>query len=84
VFLSSVLWDFTSTFKQAIKDIDNGTYGTHGYNLSLSNGGISLLHSKYIPASVWAAMQAAKAKIAAGTIKIPVTHKAGDVQKLLK
>ncbi len=84
VFLSSVLWDFTGTFKQAIKDIDNGTYGTHGYNLSLSNGGISLLHSKYIPASVWAAMQAAKAKIAAGTIKIPVTHKAGDVQKLLK
>src|SRR5437879_1538230 len=84
VFLSSVLWDFTGTFKQAIKDIDNGTYGTHGYNLSLSNGGISLLHSKYIPASVWAAMQAAKAKIAAGTIKIPVTHKAGDVQKLIK
>ena len=84
VLLSSVLWDFTGTFKQAIKDIDNGTYGTHGYNLSLANGGISLLHSKYIPASVWAAMQAAKAKIAAGTIKIPVTHKAGDVQKLLK
>src|SRR5437016_143334 len=54
VFLSSVLWSFTGTFKQAIKDIDAGTYGTHGYNLSLANGGISLLHSKYIPASTWA------------------------------
>ena len=84
VFLSSVLWNFTGTFTQAIKDINNGTYGTHGYDLSLQNGGISLLQSKYIPAGVWSEIQAAQAKIMAGKITIPVTHKAGDVQKLLK
>jgi basic membrane protein A len=84
VFLSSVLWDFTGTYKQAIKDIDAGTYGTHGYNLDLKNGGISLLKTKYIPAATWAAINAAKAKILSGAIKIPVTHKAGDVEKLLK
>ncbi len=84
VFLSSVLWNFTRTFSQAIKDVNNGTYGTHGYNLSLKNGGISLLHSKYIPAAVWAQIQAAQAKIMAGKITIPVTHNAGAVQKLIK
>ncbi len=84
VFLSSVLWNFTRTFTQAIKDVNKGTYGTHGYDLSLGNGGISLLHSKYIPAATWSQIEAAKAKIMAGKIKIPTTHKAGDVQKLLK
>ena len=53
VFLSSVLWTFTNTYKAAIKDINAGTYGTHGYHLTLKNGGISLLKTKYIPASVW-------------------------------
>jgi basic membrane protein A len=84
VFLSSVLWNFTGTFTQAIKDVNNGTYGTHGYNLSLKNGGISLLHSKYIPASVWSLIAAAQAKIKAGKISIPVAHNAGAVQKLIK
>jgi basic membrane protein A len=84
VFLSSVLWDFTKTFKQAITDIDAGTYGTHGYDLNLKNGGISLLRTKSIPAAVWSAIQKAKAQILAGKIKIPVTHKAGEVNKLIK
>jgi basic membrane protein A len=84
VFLSSVLWDFTGTFTQAIKDIDNGTYGTHGYNLSLSNNGISLLHTPLIPAAVWAQIARTKAQIAAGKIAIPVAHNAGAVRKLIK
>jgi simple sugar transport system substrate-binding protein len=84
VFLSSVLWDFTGTFTQAIKDIDSGSYGTHGYNLSLKNGGISLLQTKYISAAVWGQITSAKAQIAAGKITIPVTHNAAAVQKLIK
>ena len=81
VFLSSVLWNFTDTFKQAIKDINAGTYGTHGYDLNLKNSGISLLHSKYIPATVWAEITAAKAKILSGAIKVPAASKAGEVQQ---
>ena len=84
IFLSSVLWNFTDTFKQAIKDVNAGTYGTHGYDLSLENGGISLLKSRYIPASTWAAVTAAKAKIMSGAIKVPAASKAGEVQKLIK
>lgn len=84
VFLSSVLWNFKGTFTQAIKDVNNGSYGTHGYDLSLTNGGISLLHSKYIPSAVWSEIQKAQGRIKGGTIKIPVAHKAGDVQNLIK
>ena len=84
VFLSSVLWDFTGTYKQAIKDIDAGTYGTHGYDLNLKNSGISLLKTKYIPAATWAAITSARGQILAGKITIPVTHNAGAVQKLIK
>jgi simple sugar transport system substrate-binding protein len=84
VFLSSVLWNFTKVFTQAIKDVNNGTYGTHGYNLDLKDGGISLLKTKYIPASTWAAIMTAQKNILSGKIKIQVTHNASQVQKLLK
>lgn len=84
VFLSSVLWSFDKTFTQAVKDVNAGTYGTHGYNLDLKNGGISLLKTKYIPSAVWSAVQAAQQQILAGKVQIKVTHTAGQVQALLK
>jgi simple sugar transport system substrate-binding protein len=76
VFLSSVLWNFTNAYNQALSDVKNGTFGTHGYNLTLGNGGISLLKTKYIPASVWSKIQSAKQGIISGSIKVPVTTKA--------
>ena len=83
VFLSSVLWTFTNAYSAAIKDINRGTYGTHGYQLTLKNGGISLLRTKYIPASVWKEIGKAKLGIVNGKIKVPnVTTKAG-VLKLI-
>ena len=63
MLLSSVLWNFTSAYTQAVQDIKNGTFGHHGYNLTLANGGISLPHSKYISASVWSEITAAQQKI---------------------
>ncbi|MGE5273243.1 MAG: BMP family ABC transporter substrate-binding protein [Verrucomicrobiota bacterium] len=84
VFLSSVLWTFAPTFTQALKDVKAGTYGTHGYDLNLKNGGISLLKTKYIPAKVWAEITAARAKILSGSTKVPAASKAGQVQQLIK
>jgi basic membrane protein A and related proteins len=84
VFLSSVLWTFTNAYKAAIADINKGTYGTHGYNLGLKNGGISLLKTRYAPASVWGEIGKAKAGIVSGKIKVPEVTKKGDVEKLLK
>lgn len=84
VLLSSVLWNFAGVYKQALGDIKAGTFGTHGYNLTLANGGISLLQSKYIPASVWSKVQTAQQGIISGQIKVPVTTTASAAQKVLK
>jgi basic membrane protein A len=83
-FLSSVLWNFKGVFTKAIKDVNKGTYGTHGYNLSLANGGISLLKTSYIPKSVWTQIARAQGRIKAGKVSIPVAHNAGAVRKLIK
>ena len=66
MLLSSVLWNFTNAYKRSSADIEHGTFGTHGYNLTLANGGISLLHTKYIPASVWAQIATAQKGIENG------------------
>jgi simple sugar transport system substrate-binding protein len=83
VLLSSVLWNFTNVDKLIIGDVEHGTFGTHGYNLTLGNGGISLLHSSYISASLWAKITAADKGIVAGTIKVPDTTTAGAAKKVL-
>ncbi len=83
VFLSSVLWNFTGAYKQALTDIKNGTFGEHGYNLTLANGGISLLQTKYIPGSVWSKIQTARTGIINGSIKVPDTTTAGAAKAQL-
>jgi simple sugar transport system substrate-binding protein len=83
VLLSSQLWNFTKVFAQAVQDIQHGTYGTHGYNLDLANGGLSLLKTPYIPAAVWAQIQAAKAGIISGKISVPAATTLGKVRALV-
>jgi basic membrane protein A len=83
VLLSSVLWDFTGAYKQFIKEIDAGTFGQKGYDLTLANGGVSLLKTKYIPASVWSEIQAAQKKIVAGQIQVPNYSKINQVKAAL-
>lgn len=83
VLLSSELWNFTGGYTQALKDIKNGTYGRHGYNLDLANGGISLLKTSYIPASVWSEIQKAKQQIISGALKVPVATKLSQVKTLV-
>ncbi|MBF6606545.1 MAG: BMP family ABC transporter substrate-binding protein [Chloroflexi bacterium] len=83
VLLSSVLWNFTGIFEQAIADINAGTFGNHGYTLDVANGGISLLQTPNVSADAWAAVQAALAGIKSGSITVPLTPKQVDVDKLI-
>jgi simple sugar transport system substrate-binding protein len=83
VFLSSVLWTFTNAYKAAIADINKGTYGTHGYSLTLKNGGISLLRTKYVPTAVWKEIGIAKAGIVSGKIQVPNVTTKSAVLKLI-
>jgi len=82
VLLSSVLWNFEPTFMQAANDINNGTFGTHNYNLNASNG-VHLLKSRYIPGKVWVELERDRRAIIAGTIKIPLTPTEAAVRNLL-
>ena len=83
VLLSSELWNFTGAFTQALQDIKNGTYGRHGYNLDLANGGISLLKTSYIPANVWSEIQSAQQKIMSGQLTVPVATTLPQVETLV-
>ena len=84
VLLSSVLWNFTAAYENFLGQLKHGTFGSKGYNLTLANGGISLLHSKHISAPVWADIQKAQKGIEKGTIKVPDTTTASKTQALLK
>ena len=84
VFLSSVLWNFTKAYETFIGEIEKGTFGHRGYNLTLANGGISLLHSKYVSASVWTEIAKAQTGVENDSIKVPDTTTAGKVTALAK
>ena len=49
-----------------------GTFGNAGYDLTVKNG-ISLLKTDKAPAAAWAKVNAGRAGIASGKIKIPLT-----------
>jgi len=83
VLLSSVLWDFAGIYTQALADLAAGTFGNAGYTLDAANGGISLLQTAHISAEVWAAVEAANAGIADGTISVPLTPTQADVDALV-
>ena len=83
VLLSSVIWDFTPIFEQAIADIQAGTFGEQGYDLNVSNG-ISLLQTDKIPDDVWAEIEDAKAAVADGSVEIPLTPTLDDVNALVE
>jgi simple sugar transport system substrate-binding protein len=83
VLLSSVLWNYDGTFKQAIADIDAGTFGNEGYIQDVSNGGVALLETDHITPEAMAAIEAAKAGIADGSITVPVTPTQADVDALI-
>jgi simple sugar transport system substrate-binding protein len=83
VFLSSVLWNFANADKEFVKEIDNGTFGQKGYDLTLANGGVSLLKTKYIPASVWSDIQTAEKKIVSGQLQVPNYSKISQVKAAL-
>jgi basic membrane protein A len=82
--LSSVLWNFTGAYKTAINQVNAGTFGTKAYDLTLANGGISLLKTPYATASTWALVAKARKGIIAGTVKVPLTTTKGAVDKLVK
>jgi basic membrane protein A and related proteins len=82
VLLTSVVLDWTKSYRQAIADVDAGTFGAHNYTMNLSNG-VSVLKTPYIPASVWSTVQQARKGILAGKVHVPVVTTRGALAKLI-
>jgi simple sugar transport system substrate-binding protein len=68
--LSSVIWDMSPIFAQMIKDIRADKFGTASYALSLSDGSQRLLRTTSISDAIWNEIEATKAKIISGDIKV--------------
>jgi simple sugar transport system substrate-binding protein len=82
VLLSSVLWDFSPIFEEAIAQIQAGTFGQKSYFLNLDNG-MGMLQTQYIPADVWSKIETAKQGVLDGSVKVPVTTKSSQVKTLI-
>jgi basic membrane protein A and related proteins len=82
VLLSSVMWNFTPVFRQAVADINKGTYGTHDYYVTAKSG-ISLLHTRYISSSLWSTLERDRHGIASGKIHVPLTTTEAQVKALI-
>jgi simple sugar transport system substrate-binding protein len=83
VVLSSVLWSFDKAFTTMAQQINDGTYGQKGYDLTLANGGISLLKTPHIKPAVWSQIEKAEQGIIDGSITVDKDTKIGAVKAAL-
>lgn len=83
IYLSSVVWDFSSLFEQAMRDVAGGTFGTHGYDVSVQAGNVGLLETPYVTPEAAAAVEAAKAAILDGSVQVPNIETAAQLQELI-
>ncbi len=83
VLLSSVLWDFSGQYVQALADQAAGSFGSTGYVLDAANGGIRLLQTDKIAADAWTAIETARQGIADGTITVPLTATPAEVDAII-
>ncbi|MCK0198928.1 BMP family protein [Ancylobacter sp. 6x-1] len=81
--LSSVVWNLEPVYAAMIKDVKAGSYGTHNYDINLKDGSVKLLKTKHIPDDVWAQMEALKADVISGKIKVEAHFDADSVHKLV-
>ncbi len=73
IYLSSVLWDWSTLMTQAITRVSRpARSGEASFFLDLDNG-MGLLQTQYIPADVWTAIETAKQGVMDGSISVPTT-----------
>ena len=81
--LTSVIWDYTSTYEQAIKDVEAGTFGTEDYQLTVGNGGLYLQETDNLTAEIKDAVETATAAIEAGEIEPSGAKDSAEVKEVI-
>lgn len=81
--LTSVKWNFADTYVQAIRDVENGTFGTKTYRLTVKNGGLSLTNSPSMTGDMTKAVDQAREAIINKDITVERTPTRESVQQIL-
>lgn len=81
--LTSVIWNFTDAYVEAITDIEAGTFGTKTYELNVENSGLSLQETPNLTDDIVTAVDTARADIVDGTVTITRATDAAEVQALI-
>jgi basic membrane lipoprotein Med (substrate-binding protein (PBP1-ABC) superfamily) len=84
IILASVLYNFEGLFRQAIEDVRRGTFGKHGYTLSLANRGLTMTATGRTPSDAFEAAMGYERRIVAGQVSVPATPTTADVEELLR
>ena len=84
VLLTSAMFNFAPGFKEAADALNNGTFGQKSVYLTLENGGLGILQTKFISDAVWTEIQTAKADIISGKITVPVATTKAELDPIMK
>lgn len=83
VTLTSVLWNFEGAYADAVADIENGTFGTKTYTLTVKNDGLTLQDNKQLSESALVAVKTARQGIIDGSIKVTKATSKDEVQSII-
>ena len=81
--LSSVVWNLVPVYSAMIEDLKANRFGTHAYPIRLADDSVHLLHTSHIPDKTWAELEAVRAQIIAGQVKIEPIFDAVRVRALM-
>jgi basic membrane protein A and related proteins len=81
--LASVMWDPRPVFDQALRDLREGTFAQHPYELTLRNRGIWLYTTGRTPLNATNRARAEMQKMERGRLQVPVTSTSEAVQALI-
>lgn len=83
VTLTSVLWNFEGAYSDAVADIENGTFGTKTYTLTVENDGLTLQDNSQLSEAALAAVKSARQGIIDGSISVTKATSKEAVQKVI-
>ncbi len=81
--LSSVVWDLEPVYTAMIEDLNDGTFGTVGYEIGLADDSVVLLQSEYIPPATWTELMEVRQAIIDGAVEVPAIFDAQEVRALM-
>ncbi len=81
--LSSVLWNLVPVYDAMIADLKADKFGTKNYTIGLADDSVKLLKTSEIPDKVWGEIDAVRADVISGKIKVEPVWDAAKLHELV-